>query len=77
MAGGNNGDNDNNNGDDPNTIDAATLRRKEEAEEEAVYKAEIAIRKARVSKPAKYALPISPAIKKAANTSSSNGKFVV
>ncbi|KAK2066173.1 hypothetical protein P8C59_000008 [Phyllachora maydis] len=37
------------------------LRHKEEAEEEAAYKAEIATYKAR-----KYALPILPAIKKAA-----------
>ncbi|KAK2073046.1 hypothetical protein P8C59_007355 [Phyllachora maydis] len=51
---------------------AATLRRKEEAEEEAVYKAEIAIYKACLSKYAKHALPMLPAIKKAANTGSSN-----
>ncbi|KAK2072106.1 hypothetical protein P8C59_006482 [Phyllachora maydis] len=52
---------------------AATLWHKEEAEEEAVYKAEIAIYKAY-----KHALPISPAVKKAASdTGGSNGKFVV
>ncbi|KAK2075419.1 hypothetical protein P8C59_009548 [Phyllachora maydis] len=60
---------------------ATTLRRKEEAEEEAAYKAEIAIYKARLSKRAEYALPTSLAVKKAAlaaaDTSSGNGKFVV
>ncbi|KAK2068177.1 hypothetical protein P8C59_002834 [Phyllachora maydis] len=45
---------------------AAALWRKEEAEEEAAYKVEIAIRKARLFKAAKHALPILPAIKKAA-----------
>ncbi|KAK2069351.1 hypothetical protein P8C59_003937 [Phyllachora maydis] len=53
---------------------AATLRRKEEAEEKAVYKAEIATYKVYISKPAKYALPISLAIKKAADTSSNDGQ---
>ncbi|KAK2071142.1 hypothetical protein P8C59_005590 [Phyllachora maydis] len=57
---------------------ATTLRRKEKAEEEAVYKAEIAIYKARISKPAKHSLSILPAIKKAVgDTSSSDCKFVV
>ncbi|KAK2073965.1 hypothetical protein P8C59_008202 [Phyllachora maydis] len=56
---------------------ATILWRKEEAEEKAVYKAEIAIYKARLSKYVKHALPTSPAAKKAANTSSSDGKFVI
>ncbi|KAK2067136.1 hypothetical protein P8C59_000896 [Phyllachora maydis] len=62
---------------------ATTLWYKEEVEEEAAYKAEIAIYKAHLSKHAKHALPILLAIKKAAlaaiyaNTGNSNGKFVV
>ncbi|KAK2069327.1 hypothetical protein P8C59_003918 [Phyllachora maydis] len=56
---------------------ATTLWYKEEVEKEAVYKVEITIYKVRLSKPAKHALPISPAIKKAADTGSSNSKFVV
>ncbi|KAK2066393.1 hypothetical protein P8C59_000222 [Phyllachora maydis] len=56
---------------------ATALRYKEEAEKKAVRKAEIAIRKVRISKPAKHALPTSPAAKKAADISSSNSKFVV
>ncbi|KAK2070942.1 hypothetical protein P8C59_005402 [Phyllachora maydis] len=45
---------------------AAVLQRKEEVEEEAVYKAEITIYKARLSKRAEHALPTLLAIKKAA-----------
>ncbi|KAK2073284.1 hypothetical protein P8C59_007574 [Phyllachora maydis] len=61
IVGGDNSNDDNNNGDDPNTTDY-----KKEVEEEVVYKAEIAIYKARLSKAVKYALPTLPAIKKAA-----------
>ncbi|KAK2066320.1 hypothetical protein P8C59_000149 [Phyllachora maydis] len=66
KGGSNNGNNDNNNSDNPNAIDATALRRKEEAEEEAVYKAEIAIYKAYLSKRAKHTLPTLLATKKAA-----------
>ncbi|KAK2075413.1 hypothetical protein P8C59_009542 [Phyllachora maydis] len=68
-------DNDNNNG-DPDAADAAAtaLWYKEEAEEEAAYKTEIAIYKARISKPAEHSLPTLPAVKKAVG---SDSKFAV